>query len=78
MTKQTVRLASRELDRVGGVSGLACLAGEAALWSAVHPIEATKMGIQMAGNTGKLVYEQAMWMGDLFATVGEEMFAGSE
>lgn len=77
-TKQTVRLASRELDRVGGLSGLACLAGGAALWSAVHPIEATKTGIQVAGNTGKLVYEQAMWMGDLFATIGEEMFAGSE
>lgn len=77
-TKQTLRLASRELHRVGGVSGLVCLAGGGALWSAVHPIEATKIGVQIAGDASKMVYQQAMWVGDLFATIGEEVFAGSE
>lgn len=71
-----MRLASQELNRVGGVTGLACQAGEGALWTARHPIEAAMATVGMAADTGKAVYEQALWLGDLLATVGEEMFAG--
>lgn len=61
---------------MGGVTGLACQAGEGALWTARHPIEAAMATVGMAADTSKAVYEQALWLGDLLATLGEEMFAG--
>ncbi|CAM9347191.1 unnamed protein product [Scytosiphon promiscuus] len=75
-TKQTLRLASQELNRVGGVTGLARRAGEGALWTAWHPLEAAMATIGVAADTSKAVYEQAVWMGDLLVTIGEEVFAG--
>lgn len=32
--------------------------------------------VGMAADTGKAVYEQAVWMSDLLVTIGEEVFAG--
>eukprot|EP00752_Nemacystus_decipiens_P006362 g5736.t1 len=75
-TKQTLRLATQELNRVGGVSGLACQVGEGAVWTARHPIEAAMVTVGMAADAGKAVYERTLWVGDLFAAFGEEMFAG--
>lgn len=71
-----MKLASQELDRVGGVTGLAWRAGEGALWTARHPLEAAMATVGMAADTGKAVYEQAVWVGDLLVTIGEEVFAG--
>lgn len=76
-TKQTLRLASQELDRAGGVTGLACRAGEGALWTARHPVEAAMATVGMAADAASAAYEQAVWVGDLLATVGEEVFSGS-
>lgn len=75
-TKQTLRLASQELDRAGGVTGLACRAGEGALWTAKHPVEAAMATVAMAADAASAAYEQAVWVGDLLATVGEEVFSG--
>lgn len=61
---------------MGGVTGLACQAGEGALWTASHPIEAAMATVGMAADTGKAVYDRALWVGDLLAAFGEEMFAG--
>lgn len=72
-TKQTFRLANRELDRVGGASGLACKAAEGACWTATHPVEATAAGVGIANEAGKAAYGQALWMVDLLATVRDEM-----
>ncbi|CAM9306919.1 unnamed protein product [Ectocarpus fasciculatus] len=76
-TKQTLRLASQELDRAGGVTGLACRAGEGALWTARHPVEAAMATVGMAADAASAAYEQAVWVGDLLATVGEEVFSRS-
>lgn len=75
-SKQTLRLATQELNRVGGVTGLACHVGEGAVWTARHPIEAAMATVGMAADTGKAVYDRALWVGDLLASFGEEMFAG--
>ncbi|CAB1109564.1 unnamed protein product [Ectocarpus sp. CCAP 1310/34] len=75
-TKQTLRLASQELDRAGGVTGLACRAGEGALWTARHPVEAAMATVGMAADAASAAYEQAVWVGDLLATVREEVFPG--
>lgn len=32
--------------------------------------------VGMVADTGKTVYDRAMWVGDLLAAFGEEMFAG--
>lgn len=61
---------------MGGVTGLACQAGEGVLWTARHPVEAAMVTVGMAADTGKAVYERALWVGDLLAAFGEEMFAG--
>lgn len=61
---------------MGGVTGLACQVGEGAVWTARHPIEAAMATVGMAADTGKAVYERALWVGDLLAAFGEEMFAG--
>ncbi|CAM9548841.1 unnamed protein product [Ectocarpus sp. 6 AP-2014] len=74
-TKQTLRLASQELDRAGGVTGLACRAGEGALWTARHPVEAAMATVGMAADAASAAYEQAVWVGDLLATVREEVFS---
>lgn len=75
-TKQTLRLASKELERVGGVTGLVWLAGEGVLWTAWHPIEATMTGVGLVADAGRSLYDRALWVGDLLATVREETFAG--
>lgn len=61
---------------MGGITGLACQAGEGALWTASHPVEAAMATVGLAADTGKAVYEQALWVKDLLATIGEEVFAG--
>eukprot|EP00903_Cladosiphon_okamuranus_P018077 g16636.t1 len=75
-TKQTLRLATQELNRLGGLTGLACQVGEGAVWTARHPIDAAMVTVGVAADTGKAVYERALWVGDLLAAFGEEMFAG--
>lgn len=76
-TKQTLRFAGHELHRVGGVTGLVCLAGEGALWTAVHPLEATMAGVELAADFGKEVFGRAVWVVDLLAVFKDEAFAGS-
>ncbi len=61
---------------MGGITGLACQAGEGALWTASHPVEAAVATVGLAADTGKAVYEQALWVKDLLATIGEEVLAG--
>ncbi|CAM9536340.1 unnamed protein product, partial [Sphacelaria rigidula] len=73
VTKQSLRLARRELDRVGGPAGLTCSMAEGACWTATHPIEAAVTGVGLAGAASKAVYEQALWVVDLLATVREEV-----
>lgn len=76
MTKQALRFASQELNRVGGVTGLTCRAGEGALWTVVHPIDATMMGVGIAGTAGRFMIDKALWVGDLAATIYDEAFSG--
>lgn len=61
---------------MGGVTGLASRAGEGALWMARHPVEAAMATVAMAADAASAAYEQAVWVGDLLATVGEEVFSG--
>lgn len=63
---------------MGGATGVVCAVGEGALWTAIHPIEATVASIGLASQAGKAAYGQAVWMGDLLATVGDELFAGRD
>lgn len=80
-TKQTLRLASQELDRIGGVPGLACQAKDGALWTAGHPIEATMMGTGLAIDLGRAVYRQTVWAGglvnDMWGSFCDEVCSGS-
>lgn len=76
VTKQTLRLAGRELERVGGVGGLAIRAGEGAMWTAGHPIEATMKGARLAVDAGKAMCHSAVWVVDFLASVREEVFSG--
>lgn len=72
-TKQTLRFARRELDRVGGPTGLACRAAEGACWTATHPIEAAVTSVGLASEAGKAAYGQVLWLADLLASVSEEV-----
>ena len=74
--KQVWKLAKRELERVGGVIGLALGAGKAALWTAGHPIEATKRGAGLVVEAGRAVCHAAVWLGGVLATVRDGVFAG--
>lgn len=61
---------------MGGVGGLAIRAGEGALWTVGHPIEATMTGAKLAVDAGRALCHSAVWLGDFLASVREEVFAG--
>ncbi|CAM9865705.1 unnamed protein product [Pylaiella littoralis] len=63
LAQHTVRVASEELDRAGGLTGAALQAGQGALWTARHPIDA----IGMAADTGRMIYGLELSLGDLLA-----------